>query len=243
MASHDGHRDRMRERIERHGLESLRPHEVLEYLLYAFVPRKDTNQIAHDLIDEFGSFAGVVESDVSRLESVKGVTHNAAVFLHSLSALAEIYETSHNRERPELKTTLKCVDYAKKYFKGKRKEEVRLLLKDGGGKLVYNALISKGTYTEAQVYAREVADLALKHGAVSIVMLHNHPSGTAQPSDRDRQFTEKLAIALNLLSIRFDDHIILTDNDYYSFRTNGDLDKIANSTVLLVNGKIRDIEY
>lgn len=88
---HDGHRDRMRERIRRSGLSTLQEHEMLEYILYAFVPRKDTNEIAHALIDRFGSFAGVLNADEKRLAEIAGMTENAALFLCNLPDVFRAY--------------------------------------------------------------------------------------------------------------------------------------------------------
>lgn len=243
MAVHDGHRDRMRTRIESSGIDALQPHEALEYLLYAFIPRKDTNELAHRLIAEFGNFANVCDADIDRLASVKGMTYNAALFLHNLPAVNRIYSGSKEVSRPILKTTAKCVEYITPYLKNLKKEEVRVLLKDSAGRLIKNEVISKGSISEAHVYAREIADLALKHGASTVVLAHNHPSGNATPSNSDIAFTEQLAVALNLLSIRLDDHIIIADGGYYSCRTHGDLDRVANSNILFVNGKIGDIRY
>ena len=88
---HEGHRDRMRERILLSGIESLQPHEVLEYLLYHAIPRKDTNGIAHELISKFGSFNGVLNADYDALLDVNGMTANAALLLTSLKGVFRMY--------------------------------------------------------------------------------------------------------------------------------------------------------
>ena len=100
---HDGHRDRMRERIRRSGLSTLQEHEMLEYILYAFVPRKDTNEIAHALIDRFGSFAGVLNADEKRLAEIAGMTENAALFLCNLPDVFRAYIDDLDKQKPALK--------------------------------------------------------------------------------------------------------------------------------------------
>lgn len=80
MAVHDGHRERMRKRIEEYGIESLQDHEVLEFLLYAVVPRKDTNELAHSILNKFGSLSNVFDQPIERLQEVDGVTYNMAIF-------------------------------------------------------------------------------------------------------------------------------------------------------------------
>ena len=99
MAVHDGHRDRLREKIVSAGIESLQPHEILEFLLFAFIPRKDTNAIAHELINTFGSFADVLSTDVDRLMAVKGMTKNAAIFLNSLPDVLRVYSNDRAKEK------------------------------------------------------------------------------------------------------------------------------------------------
>ena len=95
---HDGHRERVRDKIRKGGLPSFQQHEVLEYLLFPFIPRKDTNEIAHALIDKFSSFAGVLNASERDLKSVSGMTDNAALFLSKLPEIMKLYVNDVNSD-------------------------------------------------------------------------------------------------------------------------------------------------
>ena len=240
---HSGHRDRMRERIVENGLSSLQEHEILEYLLYSLVPRKDTNPLAHLLIKEFGSLKEVFDASVERLLKVDGVTNNIAVFLNSVSDLSRIYTSKSVGEDILLNTTGKCVEYISPFMRTLTKEEVYVILKNSQGKLIKKVLVAKGIVNESSLYIREVTDIALKNEASSVVMVHNHPSNVAEPSVADKQITEQVAIMLSLISINLDDHIIITKDSHFSFRSSGLLEKIENSRIKIHNGKIKDVIY
>lgn len=243
MAMHDGHRDRMRERILNNGLSALQEHEILEYLLYSCILRKDTNELAHNLIDEFGSLQEVLDAQAERLEQIKGISRNTAIYLSSLSELFRIYGYKKSKSDVVLNTTRKCVDYIRPIIATLKKEEIHMLLKDSAGKLIKRVLVSKGVVNESSCYVREITDIALKNEATSVVLVHNHPSNIASPSLADKEITEQVALALTLIGIALDDHLIITVNGYYSFRSSGLLDKINNGNIKLSNGRIKDIQY
>lgn len=113
---HEGHRDRMRERILLSGIESLQPHEVLEYLLYHAIPRKDTNGIAHELISEFGSFNGVLNADYDALLDVNGMTANAALLLTSLKGVFRMYASGDKKGKIVIATRGDLVRYLSPFF-------------------------------------------------------------------------------------------------------------------------------
>lgn len=242
-AIHNGHRERMRERIAVNGIQSLQEHEVLEFLLYAYIPRKDTNEIAHKLIDEFGSLHKVFNADIERLMKVKGITANIAVYLNSLSGVSRMYIKGNVDNEVVLNNVSDCIEFLEPIMSTLKREEVHILAKNARNKLLKHEVLSKGTVTETVLYIRHITDMALKNEASSIVIAHNHPSGEPYASEADKQVTSQVALALSLIDIRLDDHIIIAKNGNYSFRREGLLDKYANSVVNLSNGKIKDIVY
>ena len=121
--SHEGHRQRMRTRVEQYGLESLAPHEVLEYLLYITNARRDTNGIAHALLERFGSFTGVLEASEEELCSVAGIGPASARMLHLLPEVSRYYEHDRTSTEGALTTTERLVTYLKPRFAGARQEE------------------------------------------------------------------------------------------------------------------------
>ncbi|MDE6967325.1 MAG: DNA repair protein RadC [Clostridia bacterium] len=243
MAVHDGHRDRMRKRIEIYGIDSLQDHEVLEYLLYSFVPRKDTNELAHNILNEIGgSLSDVFDQSVERLQKIKGVSYNIALFLSSMSGVSRRYASKSIRD-VYINNVEKCVALMKPIMSTLTREEIHMLLRDSSGKLIKRVVISKGIVNESVCSIRDIADIALRNEACGVVLVHNHPSNIASPSFSDIQLTEQIYVALTVLGIDFDDHIIITHDSSFSFKNCGLFDQMKNGKVNIVDGRIKDIKY
>lgn len=242
MAVHDGHRDRMRKRIELYGIESLEDHEVLEYLLYAVVPRKDTNELAHTILADFGSLANVFDQSIERLQKVKGVTYNMAIFLNSLSGVSRRYY-SKNIDNVYTNNLEDCLKLMRPIMDTLTREEIHMLLSNSEGKLLKRVVLNKGVVNESFCNIREIADIALKNNASKVVIVHNHPSNNATPSVADMGLTEQLYLALTMLGIVLDDHIIIAKNSYFSFKGSGVFDKMSNGQYELLSGRLKDVRY
>lgn len=242
MAVHDGHRERMRQRIETYGIQSLQDHEVLEYLLYAVVPRKDTNELAHRIIEECGSLSEVFDQSVERLQKIKGVTYNAALFLSSLSDISRRYY-SKNQKTIYIRNVAECLQLMRPIMETLTKEEIHLLLIDSAGKLIKRVVLSKGVVNESVCNVRDVVDIALKNEACRVVLVHNHPSNNATPSLQDKTLTEQVCVALSVIGIILEDHIIIAKGGYFSFKDSHWLENIVNGQISLSGGKIKDIRY
>ncbi|NOY80670.1 MAG: DNA repair protein RadC [Kiritimatiellaeota bacterium] len=221
---HLGHRDRLRARFLEEGLDGFEDHQVLELLLFQAIPRGDTNPIAHRLIKRFGSFAAVLEADPTDLATVEGVGQRAAAFLSMIPAVTRRY--FHDRvaqDRSQLTDSEAVAGYVVPLMAGRSEEVFYVLCLDTHCRVLYAALVGKGTVKDAHVHPRHVVEAALRHRASSVVLAHNHPTGTAKPSKHDYRLTEILARALGPLEIRILDHIIVAGEDWYSFARNGDL--------------------
>ena len=188
MGLHDGHRQRMKERFARHGLDSFAEHEVLELLLYYAIPRRDTNELAHTLLDRFGSLERVLLAPREELMKVPGVGEGAALLLTLVPAVSQYT----HRHAPQ-ETILNSVDASGRYFMRLLRHERRELLYqaclDGKGKLLSCRCLSEGGVNMAAVTLRQIVEHALLSGASSVLLAHNHPSGIALPSASDRQMT------------------------------------------------------
>ena len=206
MGLHDGHRQRMKERFARHGLDSFAEHEVLELLLYYAIPRRDTNELAHTLLDRFGSLERVLLAPREELMKVPVVSQ----YTH--------------RHAPQ-ETILNSVDASGRYFMRLLCHERRELLYqaclDGKGKLLSCRCLSEGGVNMAAVTLRQIVEHALLSGASSVLLAHNHPSGIALPSASDRQMTLQVRDALATMGIRLTDHIIVADDDFVSMAQSG----------------------
>ena len=221
--SHEGHRQRMRARVEQYGLESLAPHEALEYLLYITNARRDTNGIAHALLERFGSFAGVLEASEEELCRVPGVGPASARMLHLLPEVSRYYEHSRTSTEGALTTTERLAAYLKPRFAGAKQEKALRLSLDSRSRVRGAYWLREGTSSKVSFEIKDVVAAALKGGTDSVVLCHNHPNGMAMPSREDLQATENIVRALGLVKIQLRDHLILTETEYFSMREEGRL--------------------
>ena len=230
---HDGHRDRMRERILASGISTLQNHEILEFLLYAFIPRKNTNDIAHALIEKFGTLAGVLNADVQSLLEVDGMTKNAAIYLSTLPEVFRVYVKEVNTKKTDLSGRGVVRDFLGAKLYGLPYEQVVAVALDSKDGFIALEKIATGDGASVKFEVREVVDFALKHNAVNVVLAHNHPSGQTSPSQADVDLTAEVAFTLETIGVHLEDHLIFSGENVYSFEASGRLGKIAD-----VNKKI-----
>ncbi len=222
---HDGHRDRVRKRFEKDGMESFYDHQVLEMLLFYGIPRKDTNDIAHQLLNCFGSFSGVFDASIDALQDC-GISYNAAVLLKMIPEIcAKYYQDKY--EKNNQTNRLESIDeFLLPYFIGKNEEQVMLLLLDTSGKQVFFGVVSKGTKMASDVNLRKILELSVQHKANGAILAHNHPSGEALPSERDLMMTEKLCRMLRPVGVRLVDHYIIAGMKAFSMSESEDYDYV-----------------
>lgn len=232
MSIHDGHRQRLRQRFQEEGLDHFDEIQVLELLLFYCIPRKNTNEIAHALLDRFGSVSQVVEASVEELQKVNGMGENAAVFLALINAFGRYYQVNRAANMEILNDLEKCGEYLIPKFIGRRNETVFLLCLDAKCKVLCCREVGEGSVNSAAVPVRRIVEMALGANATSVVLAHNHPSGFALPSGEDVQTTKQLAMALRSVEIELVDHIVVADGDYVSMLQSGLYIPNANYTVI-----------
>lgn len=218
--AHQAHRQRMRERILNSGLDSLADHEVLEVLLYYALPRRDTNVLAHELLDKYGSLSAVLEADYLDLVRQEGIGPNSAFLLKFTAKLAARYVQDKNRSRPVYGSTQAFVAYVGSLFVSEVREVAYLLCLDNRLRLINAVKLGQGTVDAVMLPPAEVVRHALNHLATNVVLAHNHPGGSAKPSDEDLRMTWKCLKALESVNITLLDHLIICDQGYFSFLEN-----------------------
>ena len=221
MATHEGHRQRMRERFRREGLDNFTEVQVLELALFSCIPRKDTNPIAHDLLEKFGSLSQVLDAPVEELTKVRGVSENAAVFLHMITEIGRYYLVNRTVKATILPTIDRCGEYLVPFFFGRTVETVFLLCLDAKCKVLCCREVGQGSVNSAGVSIRRIVQTALGANASTVVLAHNHPSGLAMPSPEDIQTTRQIAMALRAVEIELTDHIVVADDDFVSMAQSG----------------------
>ena len=215
---HKGHRQRMRARVEQYGLESLEPHEALEYVLYITNTRKDTNGLAHVLIDRFGDFAGVLDASEEDLLTVEGVGPSTARMLHLLPQISRYYGRSRTSTTRCIKTTEQMGSYLMAKFAWSDYERAMLVSLDSRKRVRAAVWLREGTSDRVSLDIKNVVAAAIKGGTDAVVLCHNHPNGVALPSLEDMDATGSIARALGLVNVHLLDHFILTDTEYFSMR-------------------------
>lgn len=218
---HKGHRKRVKNRFLVEGLDSFEPHQVLEFLLFFSIPRRDTNEIAHNLLKRFGSLSGVFESDVKELIKVDGIGENSAYLISLIPHLSRRYLNDRWKDKPELNSSSKAGNYAISLFAGRTYEVFYVICLDAQNRVNYADLVHEGTINEAPIYPRIIVETCLRHKANSVILAHNHPGGSLSPSRGDIEATKVIKNALESISIKVVDHIIVCGEKYISFAERG----------------------
>ena len=215
---HDGHRARMKEQFLKNGLDFFESHQVLEMLLFYGIPRRDTNPLAHRLLQTFGTLPQVLEASKADLLQVEGMTDNAATLLIFCGKLLNRYHKEKTRNVVRFQTHNDIQEYVASQFVNLNYEQVLLVCLNNRGNLLHSEVISHGTECAAEMNARRIAQTALQCHATAVVVAHNHPGGHSLPSEDDVLTTRSLFLALRTLDISLLDHMIVTQQDCLSMR-------------------------
>jgi DNA repair protein RadC len=221
---HSGHRERVKRRFIHEGLNNFAPHEILELALFYCIPMKDVNELAHKMINAFGGLHHLVEASPKEIMSRCGVNENTAVFVSFLSRFAQHYFQERWSKRVVLDNFKNAGEYLVNVFMTRRVEAFCLTCLDASRRLNSTDIISEGTIGEAPVYLRNIIQTALLHNAVCVILSHNHPGGSTQPSRADINATRQIINAFSYIDIVVLDHIIICDNGFFSFAEHNLLD-------------------
>ncbi len=218
--AHGGHRKRLKARFVREGLDSFENHNALELLLFYAIPQRDTNELAHQLIEAFGSFSAVFDASVESLMQVAGVGENTAILIKMIPAMYAKYVQDKNRaDVLFLKSAEATGEYLVSQFAGKSHEQFLAVLMNHKCKVLNTVVISEGTADSTAIHLRKITEAAIHAGATNLFLAHNHPDGVAAPSVADVDATRYLIRSLSGLGIRVNDHFIVSGNDWFSMAT------------------------
>ena len=207
---HSGHRERVKERFLRDGLTGFDEHNVLELMLFYAIPQRDTNELAHKLINEFGSLDGVMKASVEELCKVPGVGRNTATLLKLFPEVDRYNDLSKHKLRPHMSRGDEIAAYARARNRDRTEEVFGVIGLDTRCRfLIYEEVSHGGTAT---------TEINLRPGAACVVLVHNHPSGNLTPSTTDLATTRQLIDIFHMMQLKVLDHLIVSDDDYASMR-------------------------
>ena len=211
---HKGHRRRLKKRYIDESGEEFCDHELIELLLFYCIPRKDTNTIAHELYERFGSVSGVANAGIDQLKLVDGIGDNAAVLLDLVMSFAKRIAAEQKVEKKRLDTLKKLVKYAESFMFGATNEQVYLVMMDSTLRVIDTKLIAVGHIDEVKPIIRRVLEFVVLKRASAIALTHNHPNGGIEASSVDVEFTALLQRELEVIGVRFIEHVIVDGNSY-----------------------------
>lgn len=215
---HSNHRERMRKRyLEEGGFAAFEDHQILEFLLFYCIPRKDTNDLAHRLINEYGGMANLIDADPIDIMKRCKVGEGTAILINMIPQLSRRYFKLQFQEKVTLDSSRVIGEYAKALLAGRRNECFYCICVDVKRRLISSTMISEGSVSQAEVYPREIAECALKYNASGVILAHNHPSTDLLPSESDKHTTSVIKSVLDYLDVEVIDHIIIGGDRYFSF--------------------------
>lgn len=225
---HDGHRQRMIEKVL-NNCQSMPDHELLEVLLFGAIPRKNTNETAHLLLSRFGSIQNVLEAEQLALESVEGIGRSTAGYLILIGQL--IKRISEQKVKPALVKNLADVkEYLIEKFLNETEEKFYLLMLNSKYKVLSTVEFTDKMSDQVSASMSDVGKMIAIFKPAFVIIAHNHTSGVAKPSELDDIATKKVNLACLLHGASLIDHVIFANNDTYSYRNEGALEKIKNDT-------------
>ena len=221
MSIHKDHRQRLKQRFLREGLDNFDDLYILELLLFYCIPRRDTNEIAHNLLEQFGSLTRVLEASVEELKKVPGVGDGVTTFFSLLQQISSAYEIRRHDDVSIINSHNDIKKLMLARMDRRRNETVYLLCMDAKRKVLCLEKVGEGSVNSANVPIRRIVEIALAANATTVVLGHNHPGGLAFPSPEDINATNYVAKALMSVEIDLADHIIVSDGEYISLTQSG----------------------
>lgn len=223
--------ERPRERLLASGPHTLTDSELLAILIRVGVKGKSAVELGRDLLERFGSVQGMMSAPQSAWDGIKGIGEAKLAQVLAALELGRRAALPTNQEKIIIKSTEQAAKYFMARLRNLSDEHFRVIYLNRLGRLLDDALIAKGTVDTVHPPIRSIVARALQTNASALIMGHNHPSGAAHPSDTDKLLTRDMIAACHPLGIEVLDHVIVTDNEHYSFTDTGLLDRLALETL------------
>lgn len=208
---HSGHRKRMRERYAQNGFCGWADHEVLEFILFDKIPRRDTNKLAHDILDKFGSIENVLKATPEQLQEIKGIGLKTAKYLCSQEKIYNFCKIRKNTALKQVYDTERSYDYFSALFADNSNEVFYMICLDSRNRILRYDLMFEGSFESINLNVGSMVRIAVKSEACKVVLAHNHPSGVLLPSESDIAATRVIVSAMKLVGVEVMEHVIVTE--------------------------------
>jgi DNA repair protein RadC len=228
------HRARLRDRFLANGLEGFSDTEILELLLSFGTPRADCKEPARTLLKKYGSFAKVLEAPLTSLREVRGIGPKNSFALHFVRAAASHYLKGRLSGKRYLHSSQEVADYLIHSMRGLKKEVLTVIFLDSSHAIIDSEVMAEGTLNVNTVYPREIVKRAFDFHAAALIIAHNHPSGSLNPSPQDMLLTRTLFLLCNYMQIQLLDHLVIGDGSF-SFADNGLMESIRQECSEVMN--------
>ena len=211
---HKGHRSRMRTKYLMSGADSMPTHELVEMLLYYCIPQKDTNELAHQLLDRFGSLEGLLSASTDEMSSVSGIKESASVLISLVNELNRRREIEKAAPPKVFDDEAVIGEYLVALFHNVSVERFYVILLDNSMRHIETVCISEGSVNANEFNVRRIVEQAFFRHASNVIIAHNHPGGRVIPSMSDVDATRDLNAALSLMGINLVEHFLVADEKY-----------------------------
>ncbi len=223
-----GHRKRVQEKYRKNGYSSLADYEVVEFILFSLIPRKDTKPIAKELLRKYQNIKGIFEADINSLKEVKGLGEASTTYLKFLGDMYSYYYEEkilkgNEKEIYSIKSKNQLINYLRANIGNAKDEEFKVLFLNSSNEVIQMETLFEGTLDRSAIYPRKILEKVLEYNARSIVLVHNHPSGNTLPSPKDIEVTKIMADFFKVVDVNVIDHIIIGRDSYFSFLEEGRL--------------------
>ncbi|MCI5115288.1 MAG: DNA repair protein RadC [Candidatus Electrothrix sp. AU1_5] len=230
LGSSAGHRQRLRDKFQEKGIEALTDTEIIELLLTFGTPRSDCKQPARDALNKFGSLPQVLDTPLEELKKIKGMGPKNIFALAFVQGVARRYLRQRIQKKNYITSSKEVADYLIYALRGLQHEVFMVVYLDASHAVIKSEILSEGTINVNTVYPRELLKAALKYHAASLVVAHNHPSGSLKPSRQDEQLTRTLYLLCSFMNITLLDHLIIGAGEtVYSFADHGLMTAVKNN--------------
>ena len=218
-----GHRSRLRTRLLTGGAGALQDFELLELLLTFAIPSSDGEALAKNLIAHFSSFGQVLDAPPEALMGFMSLKEQSACLIHLVKACHELYLREKALKRQRILSLEVLVDYCRTAMGGLKDEQFRVIYLNSQNEIIAEEILQEGTVNQTVVYPRKILELALKHKATGLILVHNHPSGSLNPSASDRELTQTVVKTSQALNLMVHDHLIISRHGYFSLAEHKEL--------------------